>query len=107
MTKKPVVSYTKDLITATMTHNDNKYNWCTYCNNVQGAWGFHWKDGNEEWKNKQGKNPYVIFSIPAKNVLIYCSHLITTNDDSTEEEQKGEDDSQCNAFIYLSRFELL
>ena len=29
VTKKPVVSYTKDLATATMTCNNKKYKWCT------------------------------------------------------------------------------
>ena len=71
--KKPVVSDTKYLTTATMTCNNNKYKWCTYCNNGQGAWVFHWKDGHKEWKNKQGKKPYVCFSNPANNALIYCS----------------------------------
>ena len=107
MTKKLVVSDTKDLTTDTMTSNSNKYKLYTSCKNGQGAWGLHWKDGHEEWKNKKGKNPYVLFPNPAKNMLIYCSHLMTTNDDSTEEEQKGRNDSQRNDFISLSRFELL
>ena len=46
VTRKPVDSDTKDLTTATMTHNDKKYNWCTSCNNGKGARGFHWKDGH-------------------------------------------------------------
>ena len=46
VTKKPVVSDTKDLATATMNRNNKKYKWCTSCNNGNGAWGFHWKDGN-------------------------------------------------------------
>ena len=33
LTKKPVVSDTKDLTTSTMTRNNNKYKWCTSCNN--------------------------------------------------------------------------
>ena len=61
VTQKPVVSDTKDLITATMTRNNNNYVWCTSCNNGQGAWGFHWKDGHEEWKINQGKKPSVCF----------------------------------------------
>ena len=48
VTKKPVVSDTKDLITATMKRNNKKYKWCTSCNNGQGALGFHWKDGHED-----------------------------------------------------------
>ena len=73
VTRKPVDSDTKDLTTATMTHNYNKYKWCTPCNNGKGEWGFHWKDGHEEWKNKQGKNPSGCFSNPATNAVIYCS----------------------------------
>ena len=48
VTKKPVLSYTKDLTTANMNHNNNKYKWCTSCNNGQGAWGFHWKGGHDK-----------------------------------------------------------
>ena len=65
MTRKPVDSDNQDMTTATMTRNDKKYKWCTSCNNDKGAWGFHWKDGHEEWKNKQGKKPSGSFSIPA------------------------------------------
>ena len=90
-----------------MTRNNNKYKWCTSCNNGQGAWGFNWKYGHEEWENNQGKNPSVSFSNPSNNALIYCSYLMTTSEESTEEEEKGGDDSQNNDFIYLSRFELL
>ena len=90
-----------------MTRNDKKYKWCTYCNNVQGAWGFRWKDGHEEWKIKQGKKPSVCFFNPATNTVIYCYYLMTTSDESMEEEAKGGDDSQNNDFISLSRFELL
>ena len=80
VTKKPVVSNTKYLITSPMTHNNKKYKWCNSCNNGQDAWGFHWKDGHEEWKNKQGKKPSVRFSNPANNALIYCSYLMTTSE---------------------------
>ena len=73
VTKKPVVSDIKYLTTAIMTRNDNKYKWCTSCNNGQGVWGFHWKDGHEEWKNNQGKKPYVQFSNHSTNTVIYCS----------------------------------
>ena len=51
-----MVSDTKDLITSNMNRNNKNYKQCTSFNNGQGAWGFHWKDGHEEWKNKQGKN---------------------------------------------------
>ena len=83
VTRTPVVSDTKDLTTATMTLNVKKYKWYTSCNNVQGAWGFHWKDGHEEWKNKQGNNPSVRFSNPANNAVIYFSYLMTTSEEST------------------------
>ena len=91
----------------TMTCNNNKYKWCISCNNGEGAWGFHWKDGHEEWKNMQGKKPSVRFSNPANNAVIYCSDLMTTSEESMEEETKGGYDNQNNDFISLSRFELL
>ena len=37
VTNKSIVSDTKNLTTATMTCNNNKYKWCTTCNNGQGA----------------------------------------------------------------------
>ena len=73
VTENPVVSYTKDLTTSTTTRTNKKYKWCTSCNIGQGAWGFHWKDVHEEWKNKQGKKPSVSFSNTANNALIYLS----------------------------------
>ena len=85
VTKKTVVSGTKYLTTANMTHNNNKYKWCTSCNNDQGEWEFHWKGGHEEWKIKQGKNPYVSFSNTYTNAVIYCSYIMTTSEESTEE----------------------
>ena len=48
VTIKPVVSDTKYLTTSTMTRIKKKYKWCTSCNDGQGAWIFHWKDGHEE-----------------------------------------------------------
>ena len=107
VTKKPVVSDTKDLTTETMACNKKKYKWCTSCSNGKGAWGFHWKDGHKEWKNNQGNNTSVCFSNPATNVVTYCSYLMTTIEKSTEEETNGGDDSQINDLIYLSHFELL
>ena len=82
---KPVDSDNKDLITATMTCNDKKYKWCTSCNNGKGVWGFHWKDGHEEWKIKQGKKPSGRFSNPATNAVIYCSYLMITSDNYIKE----------------------
>ena len=63
-----------------------------------------WPRGVE---NKQDKKPSVSYYNPATNVVIYCSYLMTTNEDSTEDEAKGGDDSQNNDLISLSRFELL
>ena len=107
VTKKTVVSDTKDPATATRIQKNNKYKWCTYWNNGNGAWGFHWKDGHEEWKNKQGKNLYFRFSNTSTNTIIYCYYLMTTSEESIEEEAKGGDDSQNDDFISLSCFELL
>ena len=90
-----------------MTLNNKKYKWCTSYNNGQGAWGFHWKDVHKGWKNNQGNTPSVSFSNPATNAVIYCSYILTTIEDSTEEEAKGGDDGQSNDFISLSCFELL
>ena len=90
-----------------MTRNNNRYKWCTYFNNGQGAWGFHWKDSHEECKIKQGKKPYVSFSNPSTNAVIYCSYLMTNNKKSMEHEAKGRDASKNNDFISMSRFELL
>ena len=84
MTRKPVVSDNKYLTTVTMNHNNKKYKWRISCNNGQGAWGFHWKDGHEEWKNKQGNKPSVRFSNPSNNAIIYCFCLMTTSDESME-----------------------
>ena len=90
-----------------MNRNDNKYKWCTSCNNGQGAWGFHWKYGHEKWKIKRGKKPSFRFSNPATNTVICCSCLMTTSEESMEEEAKVGDDGQNNDFISLSHFELL
>ena len=87
-----------------MTRNDKNYKWCTSFNNGQGAWGFHWKDGHEEWKIKQGKNPSVSSSNSATNAVVYFSCLMSTSEVSIEEESKGGDDSQNDYFISLSRF---
>ena len=71
-----------------MTCKNKRYKWYNYCNNGNGDWGFLWKDVHEEWKNKQGKKPSVIFYNPSNNALIYFSYIINTNKDSTEEEAK-------------------
>ena len=107
MTRKPVVSDTKDLTTDTMTRNNKKYKWCTSENNGKGEQVFHWKYGHEEWKNKQDKKPSLRFSNPANNAVIYRSYPMNTSEESTEEKEKGGDDSKISDFICLSRLELL
>ena len=84
VTKKPIVSDTKDIATVTIPHNNNKYKWCTSFKNGNGAWVFHWKDGHKEWKNKQGNKPSVSFSNTDTNEIIYCYYLMTTSEESTE-----------------------
>ena len=90
-----------------MTCNNKKYKGRTSWNNGQGEWVFQWKDGHEEWKIKQGKKPFFRFYNPSTNAVIYCSYLMTTSEESTEEEPKSGDDSQSNDLISLSRFEIL
>ena len=88
VTTKPVDSDTKDMTTATMTCNEKKYKWFISCNNGKNAWGFHWKDGHEEWKNKQDKKPSGRFPNPATNAIIYCSYLMTTSEKLIVEEAR-------------------
>ena len=71
MTQKPVVSDTKHMIKSTINRNNKKYMWCTFFNNGQGEWLFHWKDSHEEWKEKQVKNKLVHFSGYSANAVIY------------------------------------
>ena len=66
VTKKPVVSDTKDLTMATMTCNNNKYKQCTSCNNGWGEWIFHWKYGHEEWKVSKSRIHLFVFPILPK-----------------------------------------
>ena len=58
-------------------------------------------------KISKARRHLFVFPNPATNAIIYCSYLMTTREESMEEEQKSGDDSQCNDFISLSRFELL
>ena len=85
VTRKSVDSDTKDLITATTTHNNKKYQWCISCNNGQGAWGFHWKFEHREWKEKQVKNNLVQFSDSDTNAVIYCSCPVDTSENYIKE----------------------
>ena len=57
--------------------------------------------------NKQGKKPSIYFSNPATNAVINWSYLMTTSEESIEEEVKVGDDSQNDNFISLSFFDLL
>ena len=81
--KKPVVSDTKYLATSTMNRNNKKYKWYTSCNNGNVSWGFHWKDGHDEWENKRGKKSSICFNNSATNAIIYCSYLITTSEEES------------------------
>ena len=85
VTRKLVDSDTKDLITATMTRKDKKYTWCISCNNGQGAWVFHWKDGYREWKENQVKNKLVQFSYSDTNAVICCSYPMVTSENYVKE----------------------
>ena len=69
-----------------MNRNNKKYKWLTSCKSGDGAWGFHCKDGHDEWENKLVNKAYVRFVDPTNNAIIYCSYLIITSDDSIEEE---------------------
>ena len=84
VTKKPVFSDIKDLATDTMTRNNNKYKWCTSYNNGNVIWGFHWKDGHDEWKHRQCKKSSVCFYNTANNAISPCSYLMTNSEYSTE-----------------------
>ena len=65
-----------------MTQNNKNYKYFTSWINGNGAWVFHWKDGHEEWKIKQGKKSSVSFYNTTTNATIYYSYLITTSDGS-------------------------
>ena len=68
-----------------MIRNNKKYKWYISCNIGQGAWGFRWKDGNREWKEKQVKNKLVQFSDSATNAVIYCSYPMATSENYVKE----------------------
>ena len=70
---KSMILDVKYLKTATINHNKNQYKWCTSCNTVNGAWGYHWKVDHMEWKEEQSKNNTVHFADTATNTVIYCS----------------------------------
>ena len=56
-----------------MNYNSNNYKGCTYCNNVNGAWGFHWKHFHKEWKVKEVRKKSVRFYDCYTNEMIYFS----------------------------------
>ena len=72
VTNKPVISYTKNIATATMNCNNKKYKYCTSFNTGNGSWGFHWKDSHNEWKNKQVKKSSIYFF----QSLYQCNNLL-------------------------------
>ena len=75
----------ENLSTATMNRNKNYYKWCTSCNDGNGAWGYHWKVGHKEWKEKQFNNKSVHFSDPSTNAVIYSSYLMVTSENYVKE----------------------
>ena len=85
VTKKPMILDIKNLTTATMNRKKHHYKWCTCCNNGNGAWGYHWRIGHREWKEKQVKDKLVQFSYSATNAVIYCSYLMATSDNYVKE----------------------
>ena len=94
VTKKPVIPDVENLTTATMNRNKSQYKWCTYFNDGNGVWGYHWKVDNREWKEKQTKNKSVHFSDPSTNVVVYCSYIMATNDKYVKEYSEDGDNSQ-------------
>ena len=58
-------------------------------------------------KISKARSHLFVFPTLQTNAVIYCSYLMTTSEESMEEEAKGGYDSQNDDFIYLSRFELL
>ena len=92
VTTKPVDSDTKVLITATMNRNNKKYKWCISCNNGQGAWGFHWKNGHEEWKIKQGKTDDMItYGLLAQESLREYSNIVNSKQVDLKSRHSGND----------------
>ena len=74
-----------NITTATINCNKNHYKQCTYCNDGDGAWGYHWKVDHREWKGKQVNNKLVQFSDSATNEVIYCSYLMATSENCVKE----------------------
>ena len=72
-----------------MTYKRKKYKWFIYGKNYNVAWGFHWEYPHKDWKEKEGNNNSVRFSDSATDTVIYFSYLMSTSEESAEEE-KGE-----------------
>ena len=57
----------RKLTKSTINRNKSHYKWCTSCNNGNGAWGYHWKLDQREWKEKKANNKSVHFYDPDTN----------------------------------------
>ena len=75
----------QNLTAATMKRKKHHYKWCTYYNNGNGAWGYHWKIDHREWKEKQVKNKLVQFLDSTTYAVIYCSYLMATSENNVKE----------------------
>ena len=71
------------------------------------AYGYFTRNMDMTSGKKSRQEIICLFSNPNNNEIIYCSRLINTSEESTEEEETGWDDSQGTDLISLSRFELL
>ena len=80
-----MISDVQILTTATTNRNKHHYKWCTLFNNVNGAWGYHWKIDHGEWKGKQVNNRLVQFSDSVTYAVIYCSYLMATSQNNVKE----------------------
>ena len=68
-----------------MNCNKKHYNLCIYCNNDNGAQGYHWEVGYKDWKEKQGNKKSVYFSDTETNALIYYYYLMATSEKYVKE----------------------
>ena len=85
VTRKPVDSDNKDLITSTMTYNNNKYQWCITCNNGQVHGDFTGFLSIGSGRKNQFKNKLAQFSDSATNAVIYCSYPMATSENRIKE----------------------
>ena len=89
-----------------MKHNKKIYKWSIYCNIGNVAWGFHWKDSQNKWKEKQIKNKYVYFADSATNALVYFSYIKVTSEKYADKQKVEWDNKIVNNFISLHEFSL-